>query len=142
MLGSRYSINNTQYSLESTADNNYLSQEYETSVEWQLPKNFFFSTDITYTINSQRAAGFNTNVPMWNASFSKQFLEYNRGEIKITATDLLNRNTGISRSTSQNYIEDREVNTLRRYFLLSFTYSLSKAGLNTGGPGGGFRIMR
>lgn len=142
MLGSRYSINNTKYSLESTSDNNYLSQEYETSVEWQLPKNFFFSTEFTYTINSQRAAGFNTNVPIWNASFSKQFLKYNRGELKISATDLLNRNTGISRSTNQNYIEDREVNTLRRYFLLSFTYSLSKAGLNAGAGPGNIRMMR
>lgn len=135
-LGANYGINNSKYSLEPGLNNNYLSQEYSGSVDWQLPKNFFISTEFTYTINSQRASGFNTNVPLWNASFSRQFLKYNRGEIKLSATDLLNRNTGITRSTSQNYIEDRQVNTLKRFFLLSFTYSLSKSGLNAvTGPG-------
>jgi Outer membrane protein beta-barrel family/Carboxypeptidase regulatory-like domain len=141
-LGASYMINTANYSLESSQDNHYLSQEYEASVEWQLPRNFFFATEFTYTINSQRAAGFNTNVPIWNASFSKQFLKYSRGEIKLTSTDLLNRNTGISRTANQNYIEDKEVNTLRRFFLLSFTYSLSKSGLNKAGPGGMRMMMR
>ena len=140
-VGANIGINTTKYSLPSSPDNEYLSQEYSTSIDWQLPKNFFFNTEFTYAINSQRADGFNTNVPLWNASLSKQFLKYNRGEFKLTVTDLLNRNTAISRSTSQNYIEDREVNTLRRFFLLSFTYSLSKSGLNAGAGGGNMRII-
>jgi hypothetical protein len=138
-VGAGYAFNNAKYSLESSQNNNYLSQQYEASVEWQLPKNFFFATEFTYTINSQRAAGFNTNVPIWNASVSKQFMKYNRGEIKLSTNDLLNRNTGISRTANQNYIEDKQVNTLRRFFLLSFTYSLTKSGLNNGN--GGMRMI-
>jgi hypothetical protein len=134
-------INRTKYSLQTALDNNYLSQEYTGSVDWELPKSFFFSTEFTYTINSQRSSGFNTNVPMWNASISKQFLKYKRGELKLAATDLLNRNTGISRTTNQNYIEDKQVNTLRRFFLLGFTYSLSKTGLNAAGPGSGMKMI-
>jgi hypothetical protein len=134
-LSAGISYNNTRYSLQSAMNTNYLSQEYSTSFDWQLPKLFFLSTEFTYTVNSQRAQGFNTKVPIWNASFSKQFLRYNRGEIKFSASDLLNRNVGISRNTNQNYIEDSRVNTLRRFFLLSFTYSLSKTGLNNT-PGG------
>ena len=141
-IGATYNVNSTHYSLPSSPDNNYLAQEYSTSVDWQLPKHFFLATEFTYTINSQRADGFNTNVPLWNASLSKQFLKYNRGEFKVAVTDMLNRNVGISRSTNQNYIEDREVNTLQRFFMLSFTYSLSKSGLNTGAQQGGFRMIR
>ncbi len=137
-----YGINHTKYSLQSALNNKFFSQEYSGSVNWQLPKNFFFNSAFTYTINSRRAEGFNTNIPIWNASFSKQFLKYNRGELKMAVTDLLNRNIGISRNTNQNYIEDREVNTLRRFFLLSFTYSLSKAGLGGSAPGGARVIMR
>lgn len=132
--------NKTKYSLQSALNTNYLSQEYSTSLDWEMPKRFFFSTDFTYTINSQRAAGFNTSVPIWNASISKQLLKYNRGEIKLRAMDVLNRNIGVYRSTNQNYIEDSRVNTLRNVFLLSFTYSLSKTGLNNNG-GGGMRVM-
>jgi Outer membrane protein beta-barrel family/Carboxypeptidase regulatory-like domain len=140
-VGAGINYNKTKYSLQPALNTNYLSQEYNTSIDWQMPKQFFFSTDFTYTINSQRAAGFNTKVPIWNASISKQLLKYNRGEIKFSAVDLLNRNIGISRNTNNNYIEDSRVLTLRRFFLLSFTYSLNKTGLNNTNGGGGMRVI-
>lgn len=141
-VGANFNYNKTDYSLQSILGTTYFSQEYNSSVDWQLPKNFFLSTDFTYTINTRRAEGFNTNIPIWNASFSKQFLKYNRGELKLSAYDLLNRNVSINRTSNQNYIEDREVNTLRRFFLLTFTYSLSKSGLNATGPGATRMIIR
>jgi outer membrane receptor for ferrienterochelin and colicin len=141
-ISTRYNYNNSKYSLQSSLDNTYLSQEYNVSADWQLPKNLFLSTDFTYTVNTRRAAGFNQSIPIWNASLSKQFLKYNRGEIKLSAADLLNRNVSISRNTNLNYIEDKEVNTLRRFFLLTFTYSLTKNGLSAAGPAGMKVIMR
>ena len=140
VVGAGISYNNTKYSLQQGFSNNYLSQEYTTSLDWEMPKGFFFATDFNYTINSQRAAGFNIKVPLWNASISKQMLKFNRGELKFSARDLLNRNVGISRNTNNNYIEDSRVLTLRQFFLLSFTYSLSKTGLNNAG-GGGMRVI-
>lgn len=134
--------NKTKYSLESASNNSYLSKEFNGTVEWQLPKSFFFATDFTYTVNTQRSLGFNLEIPNWTASISKQFLRYNKGELKFSAFDLLNRNVGISRSSNQNYIEDSRVNTLRRFFQLSFTYSLSKTGLNNAGGPGGMKIIR
>jgi Outer membrane protein beta-barrel family/Carboxypeptidase regulatory-like domain len=131
------SYNKTSYSVQSTVPAEYLSQDYSASIDWEMPKGFYFATDFTYSINSQRAAGFNTKVPLWNASISKQMLKFNRGELKFSARDLLNKNIGISRNTNNNYIEDSRVLTLRQFFLLSFTYSLSKTGLNNAGGGGG-----
>ena len=133
--------NSTNYSLQSALNTNYISQEYNTSVDLELPDRFFFSTDFIYTINSRRAAGFNEKAALWNASLSKQMLKYNRGELKFRIFDLLDQNINISRSTNQNYIEDSKVKTLRRFFLLSFTYSLSKTGLNNAGNSGGMRVI-
>lgn len=127
------SYNNTQYSLQPAFNTTYFSQLYEAEFNVQLPKGFYFSTDFGYTINNQRATGFNTQVPLWNASISKQFLRFNRGELKLRVNDLLNRNLGVSRTSNQNYIEDSRVNTLQRFALLTFTYSLSKTGLNNAG---------
>ena len=139
-MGAGVNYNRTKYSLQAALNTNYLSQEYTASLEWEMPKGFFFSTDFNYIINSQRASGFNIKVPLWNASISKQMLKFNRGELKFSARDLLNKNIGISRNTNNNYIEDSRVLTLRQFFLLSFTYSLSKTGLNNAG-GGGMRII-
>jgi hypothetical protein len=133
--------NKTNYSLQEEFNTSYLSQDYNAYIDWQLPKGFYVSTDFTYTINSQRSAGFNIKIPLWNASISKQMLKFNRGELKFRAFDLLNRNTGISRNTNGNYIEDTRVNTLRQFFLLSFTYSLTKMGLNNGGGAGEMKII-
>ena len=68
-------------------------------------------------------------------------LRFNRGELKLAARDLLNRNVGISRNTSNSFIEDSRVLTLRQFFMLSFTYSLSKMGLNNAGSSGGMRVI-
>jgi hypothetical protein len=141
-LGLNLDYNSTKYSIQSGMNATYLSHEYEASFDWELPKLFFLATDFSYTINSQRAAGFNAKIPIWNASISKQFLRYNRGELKFSANDLLNKNEIIRRSANANYIDDTRTNSLRRFFLLSFTYSLSKTGLNNAGAGGHRMIMR
>lgn len=131
-ISGRLTLNRTTYSIQERFNTKYFSQQYETDFNWQMPKGFVFSTDFTYTINNQRAAGFNTRVPLWGASISKQMLKYKRGELKLRMNDILNRNVGINRTSSQNYIEDSRVNTVRRYALLSFTYNLSRVGANSG----------
>jgi len=129
------------YSIESGRNSKYLNQEYSAEADWQLPRGLFLSTDFNYTITSQYSAGFNAKVPLWNASIAKQMLRFNRGELKFSVHDLLNKNVGINRSTNQNYIEDTRVKGLQRFFLLSFTYSLSKTGLSNNGNGGGMKMI-
>lgn len=139
-ISAQLNYNRTKYTLQPLLNNKYFSQEYETSIDWELPKGFFFSSEFTYTINSNRAAGFNTRVPLWNASLSKQMLKFNRGELKLSGRDLLDKNIDVSRNINNNYIEDSRSMTLRRFFMLSFTYSLSKTGLNNAG-GSGMRVI-
>jgi len=132
----------TQYSLKPDLNTEYINQQYGTEINWELPHSFFFNTEFTYTINNQLGNGFNARVPLWNAYISRQFLKFNKGEIKLSAYDMLNQNVGVSRSTSQNYIEDKRVVNLRRFFMLNFTYSLNKNGLGRGGGMEGIRILR
>ena len=141
-VGAGINYNNTNYSLPMARDAQYISQQYTTEFDWQLPKNIFIATDFGYKINNQLAEGFNSNIAFWNASISKQFLRFNRGELKLKAYDLLNQNLGISRTSNQNYIEDIRQRNLRRFFLLSFTWSLNKNGLGQGGGGGARVIVR
>ncbi len=140
-LSAGINYSKSKYSIQSARNPKYFNQEYSAEIDWQLPMGFFFATDFNYTINNQHAVGFNAKVPLWNASISKQLLHFNRGELKFSVNDLLNQNVGISRSTNQNYIEDSRVNSLRRFFLLSFTFSLSKTGSDNAGNGRGMKMM-
>jgi hypothetical protein len=126
-LAAGVSYSKSQYSIQTTSGSQYFNQEYSTQVDWQVMKGVYFATDFNYIINGQHAPGFNAKIPLWNASISRQILPFNRGELKFSVHDILNQNSGVSRSTNQNYIEDTREKTLRRFFLLSFTYSLTKA---------------
>ena len=138
-----FTFSSSKYSLDEANNVKYLQQRYGADLDWEMPKQFFLSTDFSYTINSQRADGFNGKIPLWNASLSKQFMKYSRGEIKLSVFDILNENTGVNRTSNQNYIEDSRVNTLQRYFMVTFTYSLTKSGLAAGNGGhGGKMIVR
>jgi hypothetical protein len=140
-LSAGLNYSKSRYSIQSTRNSKYFNQEYSAEIALQLSKGFFFATDFNYTITNQYSTGFNARVPLWNASISKQLLHFNRGELKLSVQDLLNKNIGINRSTNQNYIEDSRVNSLKRFFLLSFTYSLTKTGLNNAGNSGGMRMI-
>jgi len=50
----------------------------------------------------------------------------NYGLYRLQVFDILRQNTGFSRNTSQNYIDDVSYQVLNRYWLLSFTYSISR----------------
>ncbi len=138
-LNADFNYSRTKYSIASSRNAKYFTQEYGIDFDWQFAKGFLLASEFEYRDNNQYTSGFHTKVPFWNASISKQMLHFNRGELKLSARDILNENIGINRTTDQNYIQDSRVNTLPRFFLLSFTYNLSKTGLSS--PGGGNKVM-
>lgn len=129
-LGTRVNYYKSGYSLQAAYNSSYFSQQYEAEFNWQLPASFYLYSSFTYTVNTWRGNGFNERVPLWNAAVSRQFLHFNRGELKLSVYDMLDRNVGISRSSNQNYMENNRITNLQRFFMLRFTYSLSKRGLS------------
>jgi len=132
-LTARYNYTKVQYSLQPILNNDFWQQTYTGEMTNYLPLGLVVNNQLNYVINTGRADGFNTSVPLWNASVAKGFGKNKRAELKLSGFDLLNRNIGNTRSANQNYITDTKYNVLKRYFMMSFTYSLNKAGLG-GGP--------
>lgn len=139
-LTARYSFSNTNNAVNPTLNTNFLTKVFGADMTNYLPFNIVLNQSFNYAINTGRAEGFNTAIPIWNASFSKFFMKNKRAEIKMSAFDLLNKNIGINRNVSQNQIVDRSYNVISQYFLLSFTYSLQKSGLGGGARAGGMMI--
>jgi hypothetical protein len=105
---------------------------YEFTANLNLPGGININNEFTYTAFTGRSNGYNTRVALWNAAVSKQVLKSKKGEIKLSAFDLLNQNIGVDRNGNANYVEDIQYKTLQRFFTLGFTYSLQKAA--SGGP--------
>ncbi len=131
-LEARVSYNEATYSLQPVLNNNYWRQVYSAEATITLPKGLTITSDVTYTAYSGRTEGYNTKVALWNAAISKQVLKSKKGEIKISAFDLLKKNIGVDRIGNANYVEDVQYKVLQQYFTAGFTYSLQKQ--TTGGP--------
>jgi hypothetical protein len=141
-LTARHTYSNTNNKLNNALNTNYLTRVYGADVTNYLPFEIVFNQSLNYTINEGRAPGYNTAVPIWNASLSKFFMKNKRAELKISAFDILNKNVGVSRNvSSQNQIVDQSYNVINQYFLIGFTYSLQKSGLTGQNSGGGPRMM-
>ena len=139
-LTARYAFSQTTNEVNPNLNTNFLTKVFGADMTNYLPFNIVLNQSFNYAINTGRAEGFNTAIPIWNASFSKFFLKNKRAELKMSAFDLLNKNIGINRNVSQNQIVDRSYNVISQYFMLTFTYSLQKSGLGGGARPGGMMI--
>lgn len=134
-IGGSVAWNRARYSLQEVLNTNFFTYTANAETNWFLPKNFTIGTDVSFIANTGRADGFNQNFTLWNAYIAKAFMKNKRAELRIKANDILNQNTGLSRVTSGNFVEDTRYLVLKRFFMLSFTYNLSKFGASAqGGP--------
>ena len=137
-LTASFAYNDVSYSSKGQGfnDQRYYTQTYSSDISYMFLKVMVLSTDFDYYINTGRADGFNQNVPLLNASLAMQVFKKKNGEIKLSVNDLLNQNQSINRTVTATSIEDTRTVVLQRYFLLTFTYNLNKAGAPQQRPGG------
>lgn len=109
----------------------YLSQNSGVRFNWQIWEGFVFRTDFSHIYNGGLAEGFDQNFILWNIVIGKKLFKNERGEISISAYDILKQNRNISRSVTESWIEDTRTNALQQFFLLSFTYNIRHFGQAT-----------
>lgn len=127
-IGSRVSLNSTQYSENTSLNQDYISTQYYADFLIEFLKNYSFSTNVEYTLYSGDQFTDNPRIPIWKAFISRRFLKGNAGLIKFSVYDIFNQNIGINRTSQFNYIEDQRVNSLGRYYLISLSYKITRFG--------------
>jgi hypothetical protein len=119
--GNFYLVDN---SLQPQLDNNYLNLVTTVGLTWIFGENFVFRTDLNYQRYDGLSEGFNQNFMLWNISLGKKFMKENRGELSLSAFDILKQNRNISRIVTETYIEDANNVVLEQYFMLNFMYTI------------------
>lgn len=127
-LNASMAYSKVSYSVKTTnsLDQKYYTQTYNVDLSYMGLKNWVFNSDFDYIVNTGLGAGYNQTIPLWNSSIAHQLFPKKNGELKFSVNDLLNQNKSISRNIGDNYVEDTRTLVLKRYFLLTFTYNLSK----------------
>ena len=135
-IGGNVRYNNAVYSLNSAADKHTLDNSIMGSVVWTLWNSLELSSDATYTFYRGYTAGYNDPEFIWNAGVS-----YRLGSLSmaVNAYDLLEQSKSISRTMTENYLQDSWSNRLGRYiiFKLTWTFGTFKGQKGRGGFGGG-----
>ena len=70
------------------------------------------------------AAGRDQDAILWNVGLGEKLLKNDRGDIRLTAVDVLNQNKSVNRTVTGNYVQDTENRTLKPYAMLTFTYTM------------------
>lgn len=140
-LSANLNRNLTNYEF-STTQQAYLNQTYSAESNLTFFKNYEASINYRYMVYQGKTSDFDKKVPLLNASIARRFLKNKSIELKLSAFNLLDKDLGVTQTSSVNYIERTVTNSLGRYFLLTFTYSLNRQ-LNVleNGPRGGGRMM-
>jgi len=130
--------NTNMYSENSDQNLSFVNQSYQMGARLDAIKSWSFATDMDVRHYSAQNFSPEETIPIWTASISKYFMEGDKGELRISAYDLLNQNQSINRVSNANYVENETINTLGRYIMASFLYSFT----STGGEAGGAKPKR
>jgi hypothetical protein len=133
IAGGAIDITDAKFSIQESLNNRYFDFSYFTEMRYNPNKhlNIQFTAEVT-SYNSQSFRRTIT-IPLMGAEVSYYFLKNNRASFTLQGIDLLNRNTGIERTSEFNYLKEQRSNMLGRFFMLSFKYRLNKFGDNSGG---------
>jgi hypothetical protein len=99
------------------------------SFKVNLPKKFIIEAEAQYTYTPS-SASFNNSFEQMiiNASVSKSFFKKEDLKASIKVNDLLNQNSGFSRSASDNLITQTSYSNISRYFMFSLVWDFNKMG--------------
>ncbi|MBL4746573.1 MAG: outer membrane beta-barrel protein [Flavobacteriaceae bacterium] len=122
LIGADLAINNTHYSLKNY-DRRYIKQNYFTKVDVDITEKLTVNSQFSYTLYSDDDF-ISQTAPIWNMAVEYAFLKGQRGLLKFQVFDILDKDLGISRTSSDTYIEESFSTNLGTYAMLSFTYSL------------------
>lgn len=138
--GVRYAYNTTENSLNNRNNTNISTWSLNAEGKIYFIPTLLLGFDMSKLSNSGYAQSVDANPFIINTYLEKQFLQGQRGAIRLHAFDLLNEQVNINRFVSENSIVDSRTNRLARYFMLTLSYRFQKfaGGVSAeSGPRGG-----
>jgi hypothetical protein len=140
-LSANISRQTTAYEFSNLSDQLYFNQTYRVEGNLSFLLHYQLHTSLEYLWYRNQSIGFSQRIPLLNVSLSRFVFKNKSGEIKISGINLMDESIGVSQTSNLNYVERTVSNSLGRFVMLSFTYSLNKH-FNPMGMRSGGRMMR
>jgi hypothetical protein len=142
-LSANISRQSTEYEFNEQANQLFFNKTFSAETNLSFLKNYQLSSSLEYLVYESKTTDYEQSIPLLNISVSRFLLKARSGELKFSVNNVLDKNIGVTQRADINYFERQVTNSLGRYYMVSFIYSLNKQ-LNPMGtrPRGGMRIMR
>ncbi len=124
-IGATWNKNFTTFTAGRNADRDYLQQTYYTKLDWNVSNRFNINSQFKYDIYTDSNFGTDQAIPIWNATISYALTASKDLTVLFSALDILNKNIGIERNSSDNYFEEVHKDVLGNYYMLSLNYNLN-----------------
>ena len=133
-LGPRFSWVHSKASVNSSANADYWQIEGWGNANITFLKKFEFNTEINTQLR-QKDPRFpqSSNFTKINAEIIKRFFKGNDLELKFGIYDVLNQNRGYDRNFDSSSFSETFYTTLKRYWLFTITWNISKNGKPSSG---------
>jgi hypothetical protein len=128
-IGPQLNWNYSKASVNKSANADYWSVEIYGNANINLPKKFEIGSNINAEFR-QKDPRFTqrTNFTKWNAHIIKRLFKEDKMELKLSVNDILDQNRGYDRNFDSYSFTETYYNTLRRFWLLTVTWNISKNG--------------
>lgn len=133
-IGARANIADSRYSLNKELNTIYYNYSGFGEISYRHGEHWFFMVSADLTHYASNSFDEPVTIPLLKAEITRSFLKNDRASLTLKGFDLLDRNTSVQRVSQLNYLLEQRSNTIGRYFMLSFSYRLNKAGGGSGGP--------
>lgn len=115
--------------VNSNIKTNYFTARQEADVSYEFASGLMMGLEANWNYRQKMDENDkNNSVLLANAYLEKSFLKDKSLKLRAEGNDLFNRNQGLSRYNSSNYIVDSEYSTIKRYFMLVLTWNFTKTG--------------
>lgn len=95
---------------------------------------FVFNQSLSEQIIRGMGENYNQDYLIWNVSVGRKIFKKKTGQVSIHVNDILDQNRDLSRTVSNISVVDKQTNTIGRYGLISFTYTLRGASKKSENP--------
>jgi hypothetical protein len=134
-----YTIANNTLTTSSSGD--YFTHSAGLRLNQVVGPGIVLRQEVNHNLQTGVPSAYGQDVLLWNLTIGKKMLKEDRGELKVTTSDVLRQNRSVSRSVTESYVQDSRDQALGRYVQVVFTYSF-RSGLPAPGAGGGMPVFR
>ena len=133
-ISPRASWNSSKSSLRPDVVTRYWTSDSDIEGTVFLPWKLELNSVVTFSFRQKTDAfSRDLNATRWNAYLGKKFWKNSAGEVRFSVFDILDQNIGFQRNANSNFISENTYTTIRRYWLLSFTWNFTKNAATTNG---------